>query len=225
VLATASRDKSIKLWSVPTFHRLGQVAQDAAATEDGQVQLWEASSGKEWAIIAGPHADVSCLAFSPDGKILAANNGQVIELWDMNSTDGTPALLRMFRGQSDTVRSLAFSPDGRLLASGAQNWDIRLWDAASGAEVRRLQGHIARVSSLAFNPDGKTLASASWDGTVRLWHIATGQELMVFQRGAHLIHAVAFSPDGTILAAGGEKTNGRGEVHFWQAQFAFEDKD
>jgi WD40 repeat protein/serine/threonine protein kinase len=188
----------------------------AMASEDGQVQLWETSSGKEWASLPGEHADVSCLAFSPDGKRLATNNGNTIELWDLSAEEGKPVLSRKIQGHSATVRCLVFSSDGRLLASGEDNWDIRLWNTANGAEARRLQGHIGRVSSLAFHPDGKTLASASWDGTVRLWHLATGHELMVLQRGARLIHALAFSPDGTILAASGEWTNGRGEVWFWR---------
>lgn len=189
----------------------------AAAGEDGQVQVWETSSGKEWALLPGVHADVSCLAFSPDGKLLATNDGPMIKLWDLSAVDGNPLLTRALPGHTATVRSLAFSPDGRLLASGAENWDMRLWDAASGAEVRQLQGHIARVSSLAFSRDGKTLASASFDGTIRLWQVATGRVLIVLQRGAHLVHAVTFSPDGTILAAGGEGMYGRGEVHLWSA--------
>ncbi|MHB1425594.1 MAG: WD40 repeat domain-containing protein [Gemmataceae bacterium] len=188
----------------------------AAASEDGQVQLWEASSGKEWASLSGEHADVSCLAFSPDGKLLATNNGNTIELWDLSAEEGKPILARKIQGHSATVRCLAFSTDGRLLASGEENWDIRLWNVSNGAEEKRLQGHIGRVRSLAFHPDGKTLASASWDGTVRLWHVATGRELMILQRGVGLVHAIAFSPDGTILAAGGEWTNGRGEVWFWR---------
>lgn len=188
----------------------------AVAGGDGQVQLYDASSGKEWTTLTGEHADVSCLAFSPDGKLLATNNGNTIELWDMSASEGLPFLSRKIQGHSTTVRCLAFSTDGRLLASGEDNWDIRIWNTANGAEAKRLQGHIGRVSSLAFHPDGKTLASASWDSTVRLWHVATGHELMVLQRGVGLVHAVAFSPDGTILAAGGERTSGRGEVWFWR---------
>jgi WD40 repeat protein len=134
----------------------------------------------------------------------------------VSSPDGNLVLSRKLPGHTAVVRSLAFSADGRLLASGADNWDIRLWDMSSGAEVRQLQGHIARVNSLAFHADGRTLASAGWDGTVRFWHIATGRELMVLRCAAPLIHAVAFSPDGRILVAGGERQSGRGDVFFWR---------
>jgi WD40 repeat protein/tRNA A-37 threonylcarbamoyl transferase component Bud32 len=189
----------------------------AAATEDGHVQLWDASTGKEWATLPGAQAEVSCLAFSPDSKLLASNNGAAIELWTVRSPEGHLVRWRQLLGHTAVVRSLAFSADGRFLASGGDDADIRLWDLASGAEGRQLQGHIARVNSLAFHADGRTLASAGWDGTVRLWHIATGRELMAIRCAAPLIHAVAFSPDGQTLAAGGERQNGRGDIYFWNA--------
>lgn len=184
----------------------------AAATEDGQVQLWEASSGKEWAMLPGKHEDVSCLAFSSDGAVLAVNNGKDIELWNVA---GTPDFQQRLQGCTGIVRGLAFSSDGETLAASSDNWDIHLWKIANDQEIKQFHGHISRVSSLAFHPDGRTLASAGWDGTVRLWHVSTGRELMVLHRGGDRIHAVAFSPDGAVLAAGGE-SHDRGEVYFWR---------
>jgi eukaryotic-like serine/threonine-protein kinase len=189
----------------------------AAASEDGQVVLWDALTGKEWSALPGEHAEVSCLAFSPDGKLLATNNGSHIELWDVSVAKEAPVRLHTLEGHNGTVRSLAFSPDGCCLASGTEDGDVRLWDVVSGMEAKQLQGHVAAVSSLAFHPDGKTLASAGWDGTVRLWHVSAGREMMVLQPGVPLLHSVVFSPDGTTLAAGGERPNGRGEIWFWRS--------
>jgi hypothetical protein len=65
------------------------------------------------------------------------------------------------------VVAIAFSPDGRTLASGGGDGPIRLWEVASGREVRRLEGHTAWVRAVSFSPDGRTLASGGEDGTVR----------------------------------------------------------
>jgi WD40 repeat protein len=77
---------------------------------------------------------------------------------------------------------VAFSPDGRLLASGSADNTIKLWDVATGSEVRTLTGHTDDVNSVAFSPDGRLLASGpwdktGWDKTIKLWDVATGSEV------------------------------------------------
>src|SRR5262245_33006788 len=75
------------------------------------------------------------------------------------------------------VYQAVYSPDGKTLASAGYDKLIRLWDAATGTELRQLRGHYGPVSSVAFSPDGKWLASGSWDMTVRVWDVTTGNEI------------------------------------------------
>ena len=63
-----------------------------------------------------------------------------------------------------------YSPDGRCVASGgSHDCAVRVWDAATGRELRKYEGHQGKVTAVVFFPDGKRLASASEDGTVRVW--------------------------------------------------------
>jgi WD40 repeat protein len=67
---------------------------------------------------------------------------------------------------------VAFSPDGKTLASAGDDQTIRLWETATGKEIRRLTGHQSGISSVAFSPDGKRLASACADGTLLVWDLS-----------------------------------------------------
>src|SRR2546425_3944684 len=85
-----------------------------------------------------------------------------------------------FRAHGHQVESLAFSPDGRMIATAAFDQAVRLWDAASGREVRVLQGHPKPVYCVAFSRDGATIASGGQEGAespIRLWETATGKPL------------------------------------------------
>jgi hypothetical protein len=121
--------------------------------------------------------------------------------------------MRALEGHADGVIALAFAPSGRLLASGSVDRTVRLWDVASGKELRKLEGHTFEVSTVVFSPDGRTLASASRDDSVRLWEVATGRLRWHFGPGKIGRAAVAFSPDGRLLLTA-TSDQGRG-IRLW----------
>jgi WD40 repeat protein len=142
---------------------------------------------------------ILCVAFSPQGDLLAAgtSTGSEIRFW--HTANGLPLQTVQV---SSWVRSVAFSPDGKTLVSGSEDQTMRLWDISSGQGLMTLQGHTDGVRSAAFSPDGKTLASGSSDQTVRLWEVSSGQGLMTLQGHTEGITSVALSPDGKTLASG-----------------------
>ena len=92
-------------------------------------------------------------------------------------------------------------PRWRALASASFDRTVRLWDAATGREIRRLEGHSGHVNRVVFSPDGRRLASAGDDRTARLSSTESGREIRTLKGHDNPVNCVAFSPDGKRLAS------------------------
>src|SRR5262249_3687790 len=109
------------------------------------------------------------IAFSPDGKTVAAASGDLtgadsaIRLWDRAGQE-----VRRFRGHEGAVRTVPFAPGGKTLATGGKDRTVRLWDPATGKQLHLLRAG-GEVAALAYSPDGKTLASGGGERVIRLW--------------------------------------------------------
>jgi hypothetical protein len=149
----------------------------------------------------GPLAPVAAVAFSPDGKLLAAGAYGRVTVWEL--PDARP--VKVLTNVLGAVNDVRFSPDGTLLAvAGGQpsaKGDLRLYRVADWKLLATLGGHDDVVSSVAFSPDGKRLASASFDKTVRLWDVSTHKPERTLTGHSDFVYAVAFGPDGTWLAS------------------------
>jgi Tol biopolymer transport system component len=110
------------------------------------------------------------------------------------------------------VFSVVFTTDNKSLVTGCIDKHVRVWDVASGKELRQMEGHTGQIVGVAVSPDGKNVASASDDGTVRLWDLATGKETRKLEHNSNLV-GVAFSPDGKTLASAGYDQT----VRIWDA--------
>jgi WD40 repeat protein len=152
-------------------------------------------------VFAKQLTSILCLAFSPNGKLLATGdvNGE-IHLWQIANCQ----LLLVCKGHAGWVHGLAFSPDGKTLCSASSDHTVKLWDVFDGSCLTTLTGHHQRVRTVAFSPDGKLIASGGSDATIRLWDTQTGACLQVLLGHANYIWSVAFSPDGTTIASGSE---------------------
>ena len=204
----------------------GQMSGFLGISNEYPIRLWSANTKQLLETFQGHTDDVTSLAFSPDGSILASGSrDDTIHVWYVN----TGELLETFQRHSDDVTSVVFSPDGRTLASGSEDDTIRLWnveleldtgpilwDLETGQQVANtreevnntqqllkiFEGHKDKVNSITFSPDGRTLASGSVDGTVRLWDVNTGQETRTITTDNDSVESLVFSPDAMMLAGG-----------------------
>ncbi|HTT65756.1 MAG TPA: c-type cytochrome domain-containing protein [Bryobacteraceae bacterium] len=169
-----------------------------------EVRLVDPATGTVIATLPGEAEDVRAVAFSRDGKLLAAagglpaRSGQVL-VWDVAKR----AVLRTITGHTDCIYAVEFAPDGMSLATASYDKLIKLWDVASGKETRTLKDHIDAVYALAYTPDGKRLVSASADRGVKIWDVESGERLYTLSGPEDGLNTLALDPDGKRVAAGG----------------------
>jgi len=165
------------------------------------VLIWRAPAANSPEIfVQAYHAgDVTSLAFSPDGAMLASTSiDATIKLWDTRSK----MLLRTIAGRGAHVSSVCLLRRGSRFAA-AVDQTVKLWDTETGALLRVLSGHRLRISSVAVSPDGRQLVSASRDGTIRLWDVESGSLLRTLKGHGGAVVAVSFCPDGRRFASAG----------------------
>jgi len=244
-IASAGTDGLVRIWSTVTGEEVGRLdghrgaAYAVAYSPDGKriatgdledIHLWDAATGKKVRKMAGFDGGkdfkkrdavhllgIFSLAFSPDGKLLAAAEGDArISLWDTASGER--------RGQVEEGKghfeTLTFTADcQRLLASSGSV--VQVWDANSKKLHKLDVGQRIRSVGLAALTDGKTVVAGSYrpitasdgmirhviraEGTVSLWDIAASKERHRLEV-PHPVLGVALSPDGKTVAYSQEQT-------------------
>jgi WD40 repeat protein/serine/threonine protein kinase len=214
-LASASRDRTLRLWDAATGREVGVLRGHAgwvwgvswrpdgrrlaSGGEDGAVRLWDPETGRELAAWREHRGAVLALGWSPDGRRLAtAGQDRAVRVWDAE----TGRVLATLPGHTDRVTAVSWGPDGRRLASAGRDLTVRVWDPDTGKETAVLRGHTAWISSVAWSPDGDSLASGGDDLTVRIWDVGGGRETRTLRGHAAVVRSVSWAPDGRVVASG-----------------------
>jgi tetratricopeptide (TPR) repeat protein len=143
----------------------------------GRTSLWKvpalaAPAGRQAALfrVIEHDADVTALAFRPDGKVFATGCADhLAQLWDATTAKSVGVPFQ----HPDVVTAVAFSPDGNLLLTGCRDRAARLWDVRTGLAVGTALRHPEAVTSVAFRGDGQRLLTGCEDGFARVWEAAT----------------------------------------------------
>lgn len=222
-LATASWDKTLKIWAKDgTLRHTLTGHQDAvwsvnyspngqwlvSASRDKTAKLWRVADGTEVATLDFKDDWVACVGFSPDSQRVATMgwNG-VIKLWNLQGEE-----ILSFKTHHAPVMAIHYSPKADLIATASRDGTAKIWNL-QGEVVATLRGHQDWVMYVNFSPDGQTLVTGSKDKTAKLWDLQ-GRELATLEGHTETVGSAVFSRDGqTIATAGFDQT-----VRLWNRQ-------
>jgi WD40 repeat protein/serine/threonine protein kinase len=209
----------------PTLQRTANVIWGLAFSPDGaklalggtnpQVEVRDVRTGAVcWSNHEPNLPQAMSIAFSPDGRTLAAGFGkysqqEAFQVKIYHAETGREAVA--FPGPNGGVNHLAFHPDGRRLAvAGSQV--VEVWDVGAPKRVHELPGHTKWIYGVAYSPDGKWLATGGWDRTIKLRDATSGEEkLTIFAHNGFVLD-LAFSPDSRALVSTSEDRS----VRLWE---------
>jgi len=149
---------------------------------------------------------IMSISFSPDGRMVASAGGTSVKIWDVR----TGRLLRTIAEHEDAVLSVSYSGGGDRLVSASVDHSVRVWEASSGNELRRIlvTGGLAEGVydvRATFSPNGQDVVTFAGDNTVRVWSLCDGKERVRLEGQAKATRPLyaAYSPDGKTLCWGG----------------------
>ncbi|KAH7904918.1 quinon protein alcohol dehydrogenase-like superfamily [Hygrophoropsis aurantiaca] len=219
-IISGSRDNTVRIWDVESQKQEGEglrhdfEAKSIALSPDERrlvsggngVVLWDLEGRTVMWKKEKSQVDGQCVAYSPDGRLIAARRQRAIALLNAETGEQIRDPLQL----GERVFCLAFSPDGTRLAAGSENGNVRVFDVATGETVvGPFKAHAKVVTSLIYTFDRQQFITASGDELIRVWDAATGQEIGDPMLGHDTIRQIALNPNGQRLASSSEDSSVR----------------
>ncbi|KAF9577348.1 protein with putative role during mitosis [Lunasporangiospora selenospora] len=194
LIASASRDRTIKIWEVATgvktisghldWVRFVQPSQDGrflvSCSNDQTSRIWDVSTGECKLDLRGHDHVVECAAFAP--------------------VTAYP-FIKEFLGIDPKTSAKDQPTPGQYTATGSRDKTIKLWDS-TGQCIHTLIGHDSWVRGLVFHPSGKFLLSAADDKTIKIWDLKAGRCMKTLEAHSHFVTCIAFNLTSPVVATG-----------------------
>ena len=212
-LVSASADKSIKIWDPnsdseadtlrniapgfgfsPDNKHLATISVAAKAAR--RIKIWDVKTLQDVAEFATNFSAVDTIAYSHDGKKIAAACGGQFQVLDLPSRKSTYHVA----STENAIVDICFSPDDAFVATAVNNErDVKIRDAITGELRQALPGHFGRTESVRYHRDGKLILTAGANDA-KLWDATDGTLLRTFTGHDGTVQEAVFSPDGTTIA-------------------------
>jgi WD40 repeat protein len=219
LVAAGSKDRTIRVFEIETGDLVASLrghqgyvegvafspdgAILASASVDATVRLWNAGDWSPGGTLRGNLDTVRGVAWTADGaSLIACSLDSTLRIWESSARHAPQ--LDIHAGLQGTY-SAALSPDGRTVAVACYDGWLRVFDAATGAEVAAWEAHPGSTCHFAaYSGDGSRLVTCSWDKTARVWDARSHEQVARLEAGRG-VYACAISPDGSrvALTAGG----------------------
>ena len=189
----------------------------AAARGQGDLVVWEESTGDETFDLPASLGWYPDVAWSDDGTLLAA--ARVDGATTIVDRTGQEVALVNEEDKGFFVNAVSFSPDGQLLATARESDDrpnprsarVSIWDWRREEVVQTMQ---VWARDVAFDPTGTRVATGSLLGVGHIWDVESGSKLATLSGSSGGVTSIEFSPDGTVVATAGTD----GTVRLWDPQ-------
>ena len=214
-IASASGDKSVKIWSIEsgvcedTFTgHTDQVVRAvfspdgltvASGSYDKSIKIWDLKEKKEKFTLHGHTNCVWNMKFIKQGThLISVSDDKTIRVWNLEKRAEEFTLL----GHTSSVIGLSVSPDERFFATGSGDNLIKIWNIAERREEFSLSGHSQAIWSVCYHPSGDYIASAALDQSIKVWNVKEKREEYTINSHTDMALTVGYSPDGKYLASG-----------------------
>ncbi|MBM3978726.1 MAG: hypothetical protein FJ304_00300 [Planctomycetes bacterium] len=153
--------------AAPNGETLAVGLNDPSRGVNNKIVFLNAATGDRLFALSTQRRPLTALAFSADGRYLAAGFNGAVQVWDVKARE----LVRTITGFERALVCLAFAPDGKRLAAGTQDGHVWMWEPSTGRQTQLIETGGRAVRALSFGPNGKQLVTVANVSGVAVWDV------------------------------------------------------